>query len=165
MTPVINLNTACINSLDLSPARIVIERFLADPAVTTLDQDAQPDQAVTFAIHWEQEASDPRELSEIPEVRLWFLRLDAVYPWLPYILDWRTELSRYTAMLVPHEFKREGDGYRLEYNAEALDLFMMGKIFTIQHWLKQRGITSTAKLQQMAQSLGFEIDAEFWALF
>jgi hypothetical protein len=163
MTTVINLNSACINSLDLSPARIVIERFLAERLATETAGSA--DHGLTFAIHWEQEEGDPRELSEIPEVRLWFLRLDAVYPWLPYVLDWRNELSRYTAMLVPHEFKREGDGYRLEYNAEALDLFMMGKIFTIQHWLKQQGITSTAKLQQMAQSLGFEIDAEFWSVF
>jgi hypothetical protein len=150
MTTVINLNSACINSLDLSPARIVIERFLAERLATETAGSA--DHGLTFAIHWEQEEGDPRELSEIPEVRLWFLH-------------WRSELSRYTAMLVPHEFKREGDGYRLEYNAEALDLFMMGKIFTIQHWLKQQGITSTAKLQQMAQSLGFEIDAEFWSIF
>ncbi len=163
MTTVINLNSACINSLDLTPAHIAIERFVKE--YTATESAGLPDQEIAFAIHWEQEEHDPRELSEIPEVRLWFVRLDAVYPWLPYILDWRNELSRYTAMLVPHEFKREGDGYRLEYNAEALDLFMMGKIFVIQHWLQQRGIRSVAKLQQMAQTLGFEIDEEFWSVF
>jgi hypothetical protein len=33
-------------------------------------------------------------------------------------------------MLVPHEFKREGDGYVLQYNPEALELFVMQKVFT-----------------------------------
>jgi hypothetical protein len=47
---------------------------------------------------------DPRELSEFPDIRLWFLRLDATYPWLPVLLDWRAgELARYAAMLVPHQ--------------------------------------------------------------
>lgn len=47
---------------------------------------------------------DPRELSELPDVRLWFVRLDTAYPWLPAVLDWRAgELGRYAAMLVPHQ--------------------------------------------------------------
>jgi hypothetical protein len=66
------------------------------------------------------------------------------------------------AMLVPHEFKREGDGYVLQYNPEALELFVMQKVFTISRWLKSRGIDSTAKLQQMTQSLGYEIDSAFF---
>ena len=97
-------------------------------------------------------------------MRLWFVRLDATYPWFSYLLDWRLELSRYTAMLVPHEFKREGDGYVLQYNPEALELFVMQKVFTISLWLKSRGINSTAKLQQMTQSLGYEIDLAFFNL-
>lgn len=32
---------------------------------------------------WSREADDPRELSEIPELRLWSLRVDAAHPWLP----------------------------------------------------------------------------------
>lgn len=32
------------------------------------------------------------------------MRLDAAYPWLPVLLDWRAgELARYAAMLVPHQ--------------------------------------------------------------
>jgi len=51
-----------------------------------------------------QEPGDPRELPEIPEVRLWFI-VWIPYPWLPFLLDWKAgELARYTAMLVPHQF-------------------------------------------------------------
>ena len=67
-------------------------------------------------------------------------------------------------MLVPHQFKREGDGYVLQYNPEALELFVMQKVFVISLWLKSRGIDSTAKLQQMTQSLGYEIDSAFFNL-
>lgn len=49
---------------------------------------------------------DPRELSELPDIRLWFVRLDAAYPWLPIVVDWRAgELVRYAAMLVPHQVR------------------------------------------------------------
>ena len=59
---------------------------------------------VGFQLNWTKEFGDPREQCEIPDVRLWFLRLDAEYPWLPCALDWRAgELARYTAMLVPHQ--------------------------------------------------------------
>ncbi|CAI5507943.1 unnamed protein product [Closterium sp. Naga37s-1] len=58
-----------------------------------------------FTIKYERDDPiDPRELSELPDVRLWFVRLDAAYPWLPAVLDWRAgELGRYAAMLVPHQ--------------------------------------------------------------
>lgn len=36
---------------------------------------------------------DPRELSEYPDIRLWFVRLDAEYPWLPVALDWKVSCS------------------------------------------------------------------------
>ena len=59
---------------------------------------------VGFELNWTKEAGDPREKCEIPDIRLWFLRLDAEFPWLPVALDWRAgELARYTAMLVPHQ--------------------------------------------------------------
>jgi hypothetical protein len=35
---------------------------------------------------------DPRELSEFPDVRLWFVRLDTEYPWLPVVLDWKVSV-------------------------------------------------------------------------
>lgn len=63
------------------------------------------ERSVGFTINFVREdENDPREYSEFPEIRLWFVRLDAVYPWLPLVLDWRAgELARYAAMLVPHQ--------------------------------------------------------------
>jgi hypothetical protein len=160
MSTVIYINQACIESLDITPAKIVIEKLLAN-----WDEIAESDRQIQIELVWNKEDGDPRELSEISEVRLWFVRLDATYPWFSYVLDWRLELSRYAAMLVPHEFKRESDGgYVLQYNPEALELFVMQKIFTISLWLKSRSINSTAKLQQMTQSLGYEIDPAFFNL-
>jgi hypothetical protein len=159
MSTVICLNQACIESLDISPAKIAIEKLLAN-----WEETAEGDRAIQIELVWNKEDGDPRELSEISEVRLWFVRLDANYPWFCYLLDWRLELSRYAAMLVPHEFKSEGDGYVLQYNPEALEIFVMQKVFIISLWLKSRGIDSTAKLQQMTQSLGYEIDSAFFNL-
>ncbi len=159
MSTVIYINQACIESLDITPAKIAIEKLLAN-----WDDIPEGDRALQIELVWDKEEGDPRELSEISEVRLWFVRLDATYPWFSYLLDWRLELSRYAAMLVPHEFKREGDGYVLQYNPEALEIFVMQKVFSISLWLKSRGIDSTAKLQQMTQSLGYEIDSAFFNL-
>ena len=159
MSTIIYVNQACIESLDITPAKIAIEKLLANWDVTP-----EGDRQFQIELVWNKEDGDPRELSEISEVRLWFVRLDATYPWFSYLLDWRAELSRYAAMLVPHEFKREGDGYVLQYNPEALEIFVMQKVFTISLWLKSRGIDSTAKLQQMTQSLGYEIDSAFFNL-
>ena len=160
MSTIIYINQACIESLDITPAKIVIEKLL-----TNWDETAEGDRQIQIELVWNKEDDDPRELSEISEVRLWFVRLDATYPWFCYLLDWRLELSRYAAMLVPHQFKREGDGgYVLQYNPEALELFVMRKVFTISLWLKSRGISNTAKLQQMTQSLGYEIDSAFFNL-
>lgn len=63
------------------------------------------EQTVGFTINYEREDPyDTRELSEFPDIRLWFVRLDASYPWFPVLLDWRAgELARYAAMLVPHQ--------------------------------------------------------------
>ncbi|MFN9857543.1 MAG: chlororespiratory reduction 6 domain-containing protein [Pseudanabaena sp.] len=40
----------------------------------------------------------------------------------------------------------------------------MQKVFTSSLWLKSRGFESMAKLQQMTQSLGYEIDSDFFNL-
>ena len=63
------------------------------------------ERTIGFTINYTREdQNDPRELSEFPDIRLWFVRLDAAYPWLPVLLDWRAgELARYAAMLVPHQ--------------------------------------------------------------
>lgn len=150
----INVPRECIDHLDLSPATIVIDRLLAQETLGPLI-------GLQFAILFDRAMGDPREFSEIPEIRLWFVRLDALYPWLPYILDWRTELARYTAMLVPHQFSPQ-DG--IVYNPEALEIFLMGKLFTIWEWQKQRGEPNPEKLQQLALSLGFEVDRGLFSL-
>ncbi len=111
---------------------------------------------LAFDIDFPRDPTDPRELSEIPEVRLWFIRLDAHYPWLPLMLDWEAgELGRYAAMLVPHQFSPK-DGIR--YNPEALEIFVMNKIFVITQWLRQQGIAQFTRLKFMTQMLGYEID-------
>lgn len=153
--PVININHTCLECLDLTPARIVLERFLAQP------WEAIAQDPITFEIMFAREVGDPRELSEIAEVRLWFVRLDALYPMLAYLVDWRSELSRYTAMLVPHQFSTtEG----ILYNPEAMALFVMGKLFYFWYWLGDRGARNPEKLQQWALALGYEVDAGLFSL-
>ena len=151
----IKLNAATLNRLDLSPAVAIIEPWLADGSVINHEQELR------FEISFPQEPGDPRELSEIPEVRLWFLRLDARYPWMPFLLDWEAqELGRYTAMLVPHQFGPNG----IEFNPEALELFLMQKIFALSDWMQQQGIASRMKLKFMAQMLSYELEDEFFDL-
>ncbi len=150
MTITIGLNTEHINSLNLSSAISVIEKLVQEEAI------ASQEQQLCFDINYQLEQGDPRELSEVPEIRLWFIRLDTRYPWLPFLLNWKAgELVRYTAMLVPHQFsKREG----IQYNPEALEIFLMHKLFFLTDWLRQQGIPSKARLQSMAQLLGYELD-------
>lgn len=154
MTISIALNSAPLQSLDLSPAKKVIEPLL--------QEIANYEQQLRFDINFSRDEADPRELSEIPEVRLWFVRLDAYYPWLPFLLDWRTgELARYTAMLVPHQFSRsEG----IQYNPEALEIFVMQKIFVLSDWLQQREISGKSRLKSMAQTFGYDLDDSFFEL-
>jgi len=156
MTIVISLNETQINSLDISTAQTVVEPLLQTSALVNQEQQLQ------FAINYPREAHDPRELPEIPEVRLWFVRLDALYPWLPFLLDWKAgELTRYTAMLVPHHFHPK-DG--IQYNPEALEIFVMQKVFVLATWMHQQGIEGTSRLKAMTQMLGYEIDDGFFAL-
>lgn len=153
MTLKIELKTETINKLDLSPARSILEPLLKSKEIAKIEQQLK------FEIDYSRDPSDPRELSEIPEIRLYFVRLDAYYPWLPLILDWKGgELGRYTAMLVPHQFSRT-DG--IQYNPEALEIFVMHKIFTAYEWLKKMEVTGRSSLKSMAQTLGYEIDDAF----
>ena len=156
MTLTITINTDSINNLDLSSALSALKKLPKNKEI------AEYEQKLKFAINYQKEETDPRELSEIPEIRLWFLRLDAVYPWLPFLLDWKNgELALYTAMLVPHQFSRS-EGIIL--NPEALEIFVMQKIFVIGDWLKQKDITSKSRLQSMAKMLGYDIDDSFFDL-
>lgn len=150
MTQTILLTDLVVQALDLSPAIAIIEPLLASGDL--LDRET----TLAFNVDITRDPMDPRELSEMPEVRLWFIRLDNRYPWLPLVLDWEAgELGRYAAMLVPHQFSPT-DGIR--YNPEALEIFVMQKIFAISQWLNEQGHTSRTKLKFMTQMLGYEID-------
>jgi hypothetical protein len=154
MTITITVSNDCINNLDLSPATTVIEKILSEGTLITHEQQLR------FQINYEREQFDPRELSEIPEVRLWFIRLDAKYSWLPFLLDWKDgEFVRYTAMLVPHQFSSK-DG--IQYNPEALEIFLMSKVFVLMDWLRLQNIPSQARIKSMGQLLGYDFDDEFF---
>lgn len=156
MTTTITLNSDFINSLDLSPVTAVIEKWLQQEAIASYEQQLR------FEIKYELEAGDPREFSEIPEIRLWFVRLDTRYPWLPFLLDWKAgELARYAAMLVPHQFTSQQG---IQYNPEALEIFLMHKIFILSDWLKQHNIPSRSRLQAMAKLLGYELEDAFFEM-
>lgn len=148
------LNAEQINRLDISPGIAIATQVLADPKAYA--------QQVQCVIDYPRALDDPRELSEIPEIRLWFLRWDAVYPWLPYVLDWRSgELARYAAMLVPHQFsQREG----IQFNPEALEIFVMQKTFILWAWLNQQGLDGSHEARAMAQVLGYELSADLFEL-
>jgi hypothetical protein len=150
MAHTIALTLDTLTTLNLAPARQVIEPLIAAGDIL------EPGVNLRFTIDIPRDPADPRELSEMPEVRLWFIRLDQTYPWLPLVLDWEAgELGRYAAMLVPHQFNPK-DGIR--YNPEALEIFVMGKIFAIAPWLTAQGITQFTRLKFMTQVLGYEID-------
>lgn len=139
-----------IQNLDLSPVQKQIEVWLQEEAIASYEQQ------LSFDIDYPRPPEDPRELSEIPEVRMWFIRLDSRYPWLPFLLDWKAgELARYAAMLVPHQFSRK-EG--IQYNPEALEIFLMQKIFVLTDWLQKLGIPSHSRLKSMGQTLGYDLE-------
>jgi hypothetical protein len=152
----IALDSTQIQSLDLSPVTSLIEDWRSQNVISAHEQQ------ISFAIEFPLDDTDPRELSEIPEIRLWFIRLDTVYPWFPFLLDPKaSELVRYTAMLVPHQFHRsEG----IQFNPEALEIYVMGKLFVLADWLKAQNLNRTSRLTAMAQLLGYELDSGFWQM-
>ena len=156
MTIAIALHSDEVNNLDISLAQTVIEKLRQEQAVLSHEQQLR------FEIDFPREPSDPRELSEIPEIRLWFIRLDACYPWLIFLLDWKAgELGRYVAMLVPHQFSpTEG----IQYNPEALEIFVMHKVLILSSWMREQGISSQSRLKSMAQMFGYELDDGFFEL-
>lgn len=164
MTTTISLNADTLYSLNLAAVEAVMEPWLqAGGFKTAFDTTTGEDPLrLQFVIDLPRDPADPRELSEIPEVRLWFVRLDARYPWLPLILDWEGgELARYTAMLVPHQFSpQEG----IQFNPEALELYVMHKVFSGLNWMQQQGCLSRARLKFMTQMLGYELEDGFFEL-
>jgi hypothetical protein len=156
MPTLITVTAQQLETLDLSAVSTVLEHWI--DTQTLFDHE----QSIQFQIDYPQGPEQAQELPDIQEVRLWFLRLDSIYPWLPYWLDWKSgELARYAAMLVPHEFsKREG----ILFNPQALDLFLMHKIFVLHHWLKQQGVTRPNGLKQMAELFGYELEDSLFNL-
>jgi hypothetical protein len=146
---IVSIGNHAILSLDLSALVAPMDRWLAA-------SPRQFDLNLQFKIDYPQDELDPRELSEIPEVRLWFIRLDARYPYLPLLLDWQEgELARYVAMLVPHQFSRK-EG--IQYNPEALEIWVMERVFLLTDWLRMRGVADRSHLKFMTQMLGYELD-------
>ncbi|KAK2646622.1 hypothetical protein Ddye_021817 [Dipteronia dyeriana] len=154
------IDNKAIRSLDLSPfhnATGITSPSLAEPKEFL-------DRTIGFAINYTREdPNDPRELSEFPDIRLWFVRLDAAYPWLPVLLDWRAgELARYAAMLVPHQMSMK---MGVVFNPEALELFIMNKVFVAYSWLKHHNIPKPRlKTSDMARMLGFGIEDQLYDL-
>jgi hypothetical protein len=146
---IVNIDNHALLSLDLSAIAGPIDLWLAtNPHQFNLD--------LTFKVNYQRDPADPRELSEIPEVRLWFIRLDARYPYLPLLLDWQAgELARYVAMLVVHQFSRK-EG--IQYNPEALEIWVMQRVFLLTDWLQDRQIEDRSRLKFMTQMLGYELD-------
>uniref|UniRef100_A0A0F7H0Q4 Chlororespiratory reduction 6 n=1 Tax=Goodyera fumata TaxID=1390594 RepID=A0A0F7H0Q4_9ASPA len=152
------INKDTIQQLDLSPIYAILEDSLAAKPTMLLER------TVGFTINYEREDPyDPRELSEFPDIRLWFVRLDALFPWFPVVLDWRAgELARYAAMLVPHQMSMTKG---VVFNPEALELFVLNKVFVVHSWLKQQSISRPElKAGNMARMLGFGIGEELFHL-
>lgn len=141
-----------IRSLDLRP----LEAWAALDPASLLASAA----SVELVFDWPRQADDPRELSEIPELRLWSLRADACHPWLPLLLERAGgQLTRHVAMLIPHGFQRT-EGIR--FAPESLELWLTHRLFLLDHWLAQAGLSGRAGLGQMAAVLGYELDPAFW---
>ncbi len=162
----ITLNATHLQTLDLSPVKSTIAAWLdrgtlSEAGVTQAGVISE-EQQICFTIDYPQSPDDPRELPEIPEVRLWFIYLDATYPWLPLLLDWQAgELARYAAMLVPHQFSaKEG----IQYNPEALEIFVMQKVFVLSQWMRTQGMINSSRIKSMAQMFGYDLDDELFNL-
>ena len=120
---------------------------------------ARSDQ-LSLSFDWPQAPEDPRELSEIAELRLWSLRADAHYPWLTLVLERSSgQLCRHVAMQLPHSFSRS-EGIR--FAPASLELWITHRLFGLEAWGRSQGITCRGQLTAMATVLGYELDPHFW---
>ena len=129
----------------------------------SLSPDALVQQAGSLELHfnWPRADDDPRELSEIAELRLWSLRADAEAPWLPLLLErGGGQLTRHVAMVLPHQFSRT-EGIR--FAPESLELWITHRLFWLDGWSADAGVPCRQGLAQMAAVLGFELDPLFWS--
>ncbi|MFM8525368.1 MAG: CRR6 family NdhI maturation factor [Cyanobacteriota bacterium] len=117
---------------------------------------------LSLQLEWPRNNDDPRELSEIPELRLWSLRADALCPWLPLLLERsQGDLVRHVAMLLPHRFHSQ-EGIR--FAQDSLDLWVTHRLFLLEDWAAASGVSCRQGLAQMAAVLGFELETSFWDL-
>ena len=154
MDPV-QINAAMIRQLDLSPLQVWSHRPLGE----LLEEGP----VLELSFDWPRESNDPRELAECPEPRLWALRADARFPWLPLLLERdRGSLIRHVAMVVPHDFSRsEG----LRFDPQALELWITHRLMLLDDLCTATlGRSMRGNLTQMAASLGYELDDNFWTL-
>ncbi|MEI6031592.1 MAG: CRR6 family NdhI maturation factor [Synechococcaceae cyanobacterium ELA739] len=148
----LSISAAAIRQLDLTP----LEGLATLPLGALLERS----DSLSLAFEWPRSPEDPRELSEIAEVRLWSLRADALHPWLPLLLERSGgQLTRHVAMLLPHGFSRS-EGIR--FAAESLELWITHRLFLLDHLARLEGLSCRGSLGQMAAVLGFELDAGFW---
>ena len=154
MEPV-QINADAIRRLDLTP----LQPWSSQPLASLLELGP----ALELQFDWPREPSDPRELAECPEPRLWALRADARYPWLPLLLERdQGSLIRHVAMVVPHSFNRS-EGLRFE--PQALELWITHRLMQLDDLCTSTlGLSQRGNLSQMAASLGYELDAGFWTL-
>jgi hypothetical protein len=148
------VSAADIRALNLSG----LDPWCQAPLPDLLNQVGQ----LSIQLEWPRDDTDPREQSEIPELRLWSLRADALCPWLPLLLERsRGDLARHVAMLLPHSFHPQ-DGIR--FAQDSLDLWVTHRLFLLDAWSRAGGMNCRQGLAQMAAVLGFELDPAFWTL-
>ena len=149
---VISVSAEQIRSLDMTPLGALRQHSAA--ALLELED------SVALQLDWPRAEDDPRELSEVPECRLWSLRADALCPWLALLLQRSDgQLSRHVAMQVLHEFSRtEG----LRFDPDDLSLWISHRLFWLDDWGTQQGFSLRGRLSQMAAVLGFNVEAGFW---
>ena len=146
------ISTDQVLALDLSP----LQAWFAQDPKTLLEASGR----LELQFSWPRQPEDPRELSEIAEIRLWSLRADALCPWLPLLLERSNgQLTRHVAMLLPHQFSRS-EGIR--FAPDSLELWMTHRLFLLDHWSRGHGLNCRGNLEQMAAVLGFELDGSFW---
>ena len=148
------IDTAAIQTLDLRALNPWMERSL----INLLGDGAGLD----LQYNWPRDADDPRELSECPEPRLWALRADAVYPWLPLVLERSGgSLIQHAAMVVPHDFS-PSEGIR--FDPQALEIWITHRFMLLDHLGQHLPQSQRGNLLQMAATIGYEVDAAFWTL-
>ena len=148
------IDTAAIQTLDLRALNPWMERSL----INLLGDGAGLD----LQYNWPRDADDPRELSECPEPRLWALRADAIYPWLPLVLERSGgSLIQHVAMVVPHDFS-PSEGIR--FDPQALEIWITHRFMLLDHLGQHLPQSQRGTLLQMAATIGYEVDAAFWTL-